>query len=104
MGFNRAEPTCYRTNFPYASSSLQNAAVSYIILCLTYTRALILELGQDFPIVSGWEVLTKSSLTGTKPVFVFAYQERLKPACSATETSYNIDFFAFSLFKERERP
>ena len=44
MDFNRAEPTCYRTNFPYASSDLQNGAFSYIVLRvmrLTYTRGLI---------------------------------------------------------------
>ena len=32
MDFNRAEPTCYRTYFPYASSSKQNGAFSYIVL------------------------------------------------------------------------
>ena len=50
MDFNRAEPTRYRTNFPYASFSYQNAAFSYIILRLTYIRGLILELGRKFPI------------------------------------------------------
>ena len=50
MDFNTAEPTCYRTNFPYASSGLQIAAFSYIILSLTYIRGLILELDRDFPI------------------------------------------------------
>ena len=50
MNFNRAELTCYRTNFPYHSSSLQNAAFSYTILHLTYIRGWILELRRDFPI------------------------------------------------------
>ena len=50
MDFNRAEPTCYRTNFPYSSSSYQNAAFTYIVLPLTYIRGLILELGLDFSI------------------------------------------------------
>ena len=42
--FNRAEPTCYRTKFSYFSSSKQNGACLYIVLCvvrLTYTRGLI---------------------------------------------------------------
>ena len=42
--FNRAEPTCHRTNFPYASSGYQNGAFWYIVLrimLLTYTRAMI---------------------------------------------------------------
>ena len=34
IDFNRAEPTCYRTNFPYASSGWQNGAFLYIVLCL----------------------------------------------------------------------
>ena len=50
MDFDRAEPKYYRTNFPYASSGQQNAAFSYIVLCLTYIRGLILELSRSFPI------------------------------------------------------
>ena len=30
IGFNRAEPTCYRTKFPYSRSGLQNEAFWYI--------------------------------------------------------------------------
>ena len=44
INFNRAEPTCYKTYFPYASSGLQNGAFRYIILRvmhLTYTRSMI---------------------------------------------------------------
>ena len=44
IDFNRAEPTCYRTNFPYASFGWQNGAFWYIVLrvmLLTYTRAMI---------------------------------------------------------------
>ena len=44
MEFNRAEPTCYGTNFPYACSGLQNGASSYIVLRkmrLKYARGLI---------------------------------------------------------------
>ena len=42
MHFNRAEPTCYRTNFPYARS----AAFSYTVhvLRLTYIGGLILKM------------------------------------------------------------
>ena len=32
MYFNRAKPTSYITNFPYASSGLHNGAFSYIVL------------------------------------------------------------------------
>ena len=41
---NRAEPTCYWTNFPYASFGWQNGAFWYIVLrvmLLTCTRAMI---------------------------------------------------------------
>ena len=41
---SRAEPTCYRTIFPCASSGLQNGAFRYIVLrvmLLTYIRAMI---------------------------------------------------------------
>ena len=44
MDFDKAEPTCYRTNVPYASSGLQNEAFAYIVLRvlrLTCTRYLI---------------------------------------------------------------
>ena len=44
MDFKRAESTCYRPNFPYAGSSEQNGAFSYIVLLvmhITYTRGLI---------------------------------------------------------------
>ena len=34
MDFNRAEPTCHRTNFPYASSGYKNAAFPSIGLPL----------------------------------------------------------------------
>ena len=50
MDFNRAESTCYRTNFPYASFGQQSAAFSYIVLRLAYIRGLILELSRSFPI------------------------------------------------------
>ena len=43
MDFNRAEPTCYRTNFPYSSSGKQNKAFSYIVL-----------LGLHLKFVIGW--------------------------------------------------
>ena len=50
MDFNRAEPTCYRTHFPADTSfPQQNAALSYIVLHLTYIRGLILKLSQNFP-------------------------------------------------------
>ena len=42
--FNRAEPTCYRTNFHCAIPSEQNGGFWYIVLrimLLTYTRAMI---------------------------------------------------------------
>ena len=42
INFNRTEPSCYRTNFSNASSAEQNIAFSYIILCFTYTRGMIL--------------------------------------------------------------
>ena len=32
IDFNRAESTCYRTNFPYACFGYQNGASSYIVL------------------------------------------------------------------------
>ena len=44
IDFNRAEPTCYRTNFHCAISGEQNGAFWYIVLrimLLTYTRAMI---------------------------------------------------------------
>ena len=52
MDFDRAEPTCYKTNFPNANPGKQNAAFSYIheILRLTYIRGLVLVFGWDFPI------------------------------------------------------
>ena len=40
MDFNRAEPTCYRTNFFLRKFWLKNGAFLYIVLrvrCLTYT-------------------------------------------------------------------
>ena len=45
MDFNRVEPTCYITYFPYASSGQQNGAFPYIVLRvmrLRYTLGLIL--------------------------------------------------------------
>ena len=48
MDFNRTEPTCYSTTFPYNS----NATFSYIVLHvhLTYIWDLIFELSRNFPI------------------------------------------------------
>ena len=37
--FNRIDPTCYLTNFPYTSSGLRNGALSFIVqlvMRLTY--------------------------------------------------------------------
>ena len=51
MDVNRAEPTCYITNFPNcASFGQQNAAFSNIVLRLTDIRGLILKLSRNFPI------------------------------------------------------
>ena len=54
IDFNRAEPTCHRTNFHCAISGEQNGAFWYIVLrimLLTYTQDhdLILELWRTFP-------------------------------------------------------
>ena len=55
MDFKRAEPTCYRINFPYTSSGWQNNALLYKVLrvmCLTYVYSMldsILELCRAFP-------------------------------------------------------
>ena len=55
MDFNRAEPTCYMANFPYASSGYQNGAFSYILNTrnapyLHLRLDSILELCHAFPI------------------------------------------------------
>ena len=48
IDFNRAEPTCYITSFPYASSSLQNGAFWYIELgVILPSHDLILELWRN---------------------------------------------------------
>ena len=48
IDFNRAEPTCYRTNFPYAISGLQNGSFWYMYIVLrvmllihVHTRAML---------------------------------------------------------------
>ena len=44
IDFNRAEPTCFRTNFNCAIYGEQNGAFWYIVLhimLLTYTQAII---------------------------------------------------------------
>ena len=60
--FNRAEPTCYRTNFHCPVSDEQNGAFWYIVLriiLLTYSRAMIpiLELWRSLPNAASPSVL-----------------------------------------------
>ena len=55
MDLNRAEPTCYRMNFPFTSSGWQNEALLYKVLrvmCLKYVYRMldsVLELCHAFP-------------------------------------------------------
>ena len=56
MDFNRTGPTCYGT-FSLTPVPTKNAAFSYIVLCLTYIRGLILELSCSFPVGAEREVI-----------------------------------------------
>ena len=69
MDFNRAEPTWYRSHFPYDSSSKQNAALSYIKIRLTNIRGLILELSWSFFIESNtvrWYMAVEETVKGAR--------------------------------------
>ena len=51
MDFNRAEPTCYRTNYPYADSDWENGVVVFFVQSTTRNAPFTPEDWLDFRIV-----------------------------------------------------